>query len=150
MPKTVIPDLFAKRTRERMYRFDKAAHICPAVLACALAFCARSALAQTAPTAAPPLQVQMPASTAANEGTGSSAAGSDSELAKKLQNPVGDLISVPFQNNLNFNAGPHKGTQNIVETMSVNRTAHCSARVTPTPGQEPSRHPDRSSPSPVG
>ena len=27
------------------------------------------------------------------------------ELAKKTQNPVADLISVPFQNNFNFNAG---------------------------------------------
>jgi hypothetical protein len=29
------------------------------------------------------------------------------ELAKKTQNPVADLISVPFQNNWNFNAGFH-------------------------------------------
>ena len=26
----------------------------------------------------------------------------DAELAKKTQNPVADLISVPFQNNVNF------------------------------------------------
>jgi hypothetical protein len=30
----------------------------------------------------------------------------ESELAKKTQNPVSDLISVPFQNNFNFNVGP--------------------------------------------
>src|SRR5262245_21836040 len=30
---------------------------------------------------------------------------SESELAKKTQNPVADLISVPFQNNFNFGAG---------------------------------------------
>src|SRR5882724_760586 len=29
------------------------------------------------------------------------------ELAKKTQNPVADLISVPLQNNWNFNAGFH-------------------------------------------
>jgi hypothetical protein len=29
----------------------------------------------------------------------------DTELAKKTQNPVADLISVPFQNNFNFNTG---------------------------------------------
>src|SRR5215510_8937312 len=29
----------------------------------------------------------------------------ESELAKKTQNPVADLISVPFQNNFNFGAG---------------------------------------------
>jgi hypothetical protein len=33
---------------------------------------------------------------------------SNSDLAKKTQNPVADLISVPFQNNLNFNTGPEK------------------------------------------
>jgi hypothetical protein len=31
---------------------------------------------------------------------------SATELAKKTQNPVADLISVPFQNNFNFGAGP--------------------------------------------
>ena len=31
----------------------------------------------------------------------------DSDLAKKTQNPVADLISVPFQNNWNFGAGFH-------------------------------------------
>src|SRR5262245_46577731 len=30
----------------------------------------------------------------------------DTELAKKTQNPVADLISVPFQNNINFGVGP--------------------------------------------
>lgn len=32
-------------------------------------------------------------------------------LAKKLQNPIGDLYSFPFQNNTNFNTGPHGGTR---------------------------------------
>ena len=35
-------------------------------------------------------------------------------LAKKLQNPIGDLYSVPFRNNTNFNSGPNKGTQDIL------------------------------------
>jgi hypothetical protein len=35
---------------------------------------------------------------------------SDTELAKKTQNPVADLISVPFQNNFNFGAGPKDAT----------------------------------------
>ena len=32
------------------------------------------------------------------------------ELARLAQNPVGNLISVPFQNNTNLNYGPEKGT----------------------------------------
>jgi hypothetical protein len=35
---------------------------------------------------------------------------SATELAKKTQNPVADLISVPFQNNFNFSAGPNDAT----------------------------------------
>src|SRR5262245_51143958 len=31
---------------------------------------------------------------------------SEEELVKQTQNPVADLISVPFQNNYNFAAGP--------------------------------------------
>jgi hypothetical protein len=30
---------------------------------------------------------------------------SETDLAKKTQNPVADLISVPFQNNFYFNSG---------------------------------------------
>src|ERR1700692_1497264 len=48
-------------------------------------------------------------------------AGSDSDtaIAKKLQNPIGDLYSFPFQNNTNFNYGPHKGTQDILNVQPV-------------------------------
>ena len=41
------------------------------------------------------------------------------ELAKKTQNPVSDLISVPFQNNLNFGLGPHNRAQNILNIQPV-------------------------------
>jgi hypothetical protein len=41
------------------------------------------------------------------------------ELAKLAQNPVGNLISVPFQNNTNFNVGPYNGTQNILNIQPV-------------------------------
>jgi hypothetical protein len=49
------------------------------------------------------------------------ATGSDSaeELAKKLQNPIGDLYTIPFQSNTNFNVGPHKGTQEILNIQPV-------------------------------
>ena len=41
------------------------------------------------------------------------------ELAKLAQNPVGNLISVPFQNNTNFNVGSLSGTQNILNIQPV-------------------------------
>ncbi len=41
------------------------------------------------------------------------------ELAKLAQNPVGNLISLPFQNNTNFNVGPDSGTQNILNIQPV-------------------------------
>jgi len=48
-----------------------------------------------------------------------SSADDATELAKKLQNPIGDLYSFPFQNNTNFNYGPHKGTQDILNVQPV-------------------------------
>jgi hypothetical protein len=44
---------------------------------------------------------------------------STEELAKLAQNPVGNLISLPFQNNTNLNFGPEKGTQNILNIQPV-------------------------------
>jgi hypothetical protein len=41
------------------------------------------------------------------------------ELAKKTQNPVSDLISVPIMNNLGFNAGPEDDLQNTLNIMAV-------------------------------
>jgi len=43
----------------------------------------------------------------------------ESELAQKAQNPVSDLISLPFQNNMNFNVGPQDETQNILNIQPV-------------------------------
>lgn len=40
------------------------------------------------------------------------------ELAKKLANPIGNLISVLFQNNTDYGIGPYKGTKN---TMNFQR-----------------------------
>lgn len=40
-------------------------------------------------------------------------------LAKAAQNPIADLISVPFQNNTNFNYGPRERTQNILNIQPV-------------------------------
>lgn len=41
------------------------------------------------------------------------------ELARIAQNPVGAMVSVPFQNNTNFNTGPLSGTQNILNIQPV-------------------------------
>jgi len=41
------------------------------------------------------------------------------ELAKDLQNPLADLISVPFQYNLNYNYGPDNDTQGILNIQPV-------------------------------
>jgi hypothetical protein len=49
-------------------------------------------------------------------------ASSDDEataIAKKLQNPIGDLYSFPFQNSTNFNYGPNKGTQDVLDIQPV-------------------------------
>jgi hypothetical protein len=63
---------------------------------------------------------QAPASSASPDaGSENAAAESSTELAKKLQNPIGDLYSVPFQNNANFNYGPHQGTQDILNIQPV-------------------------------
>ena len=43
----------------------------------------------------------------------------ETELAQKAQNPVADLISLPFQNNMNFNVGPEDEIQNILNIQPV-------------------------------
>ena len=40
-------------------------------------------------------------------------------LAKAVQNPVASLISVPLQNNTNFDIGPNDRTQNILNIQPV-------------------------------
>jgi hypothetical protein len=44
---------------------------------------------------------------------------SEEDLAKKVQNPVADLISVPFQNNFNFNVGPEDDLQYVLNIQPV-------------------------------
>ncbi|MCE0523867.1 MAG: hypothetical protein LV480_13245 [Methylacidiphilales bacterium] len=41
------------------------------------------------------------------------------ELAKKAQNPVADLISVPLQSNFNFNTGPSNATVDVFNLQPV-------------------------------
>jgi hypothetical protein len=44
---------------------------------------------------------------------------SNGDLARQLQNPVGDLISFPLVNNTNFGYGPHNGTKNVLQLQPV-------------------------------
>jgi hypothetical protein len=41
------------------------------------------------------------------------------ELAKAAQNPVADMVSIPFQNNTNFNVGPDNRTGNTLNIQPV-------------------------------
>ena len=47
------------------------------------------------------------------------AAESVEELARKAQNPIANLISLPFQNNTNFGVGPLDRTQNVLHIQPV-------------------------------
>jgi len=44
---------------------------------------------------------------------------STEELAKAAQNPIANMISLPFQNNTNLNIGPNDSTQNILNVQPV-------------------------------
>lgn len=39
--------------------------------------------------------------------------------AAAAQNPISNMISIPFQNNTNFSAGPHRHTQNVLLIQPV-------------------------------
>lgn len=52
-------------------------------------------------------------------GASPASAASESELAKRSQNPVADLISVPFQNNTSYDLGPRDRTQNVLNIQPV-------------------------------
>ena len=41
------------------------------------------------------------------------------ELARAAQNPLASMISVPFQNNTNFEVGPEESTQNVLNIQPV-------------------------------
>lgn len=45
--------------------------------------------------------------------------GQEADLAKKLANPISDLISVPFQSNLDFGVGPGNGTKSTTNIQPV-------------------------------
>jgi hypothetical protein len=73
----------------------------------ALAFCAVPTFAQQQPASAAPAAAA-PAPAASTE-----------DLQKATQNPVASLISVPIQNNNNFNIGPFDRTQDVINIQPV-------------------------------
>jgi len=44
---------------------------------------------------------------------------SEDDIAKESENPIGNLTILPFENYTNFQVGPNKGTQNILEFEPV-------------------------------
>ncbi len=44
---------------------------------------------------------------------------SETELAKQAQKPVSSLISLPFQNNINFDTGQRDKIQNVLNIQPV-------------------------------
>ena len=43
----------------------------------------------------------------------------EDDIAKESENPIGNLTILPFENYTNFDVGPNKGTQNILEFEPV-------------------------------
>ena len=71
-----------------------------------------------------PAQENTPATSGSTRAEASSdsrgeAANSTEALQKATQNPVANLISVPLQDNMNFNVGPYNGTQNVLNIQPV-------------------------------
>jgi hypothetical protein len=67
-------------------------------------------------------QTAEPAKSSAPAGAtraGATAERTEGDLAKKTQNPVSDLISLPFQNNFNFGVGPGNGLQWVLNIQPV-------------------------------
>ena len=75
------------------------------------------ALASAAPVTAQPQETEA-AAAAAQEAP--KPAGNDAaELAKKLANPIGALISVPFQNNMDVGIGELNGSRNTLNFQPI-------------------------------
>ena len=75
----------------------------------------KTAQAQSAPV---PASVSLSSDTSGADAD-SSTSDDATALAKKLQNPIGNLYSIPFQGNTNFDYGPNKGTQELLNIQPV-------------------------------
>lgn len=76
-------------------------------------------LYSTAPTHAHATQSTQPQQGTAGGGGQGAAGASTEELQKAVQNPVANLISVPFQNNIDFGNGPYDRTSNTLNIQPV-------------------------------
>ena len=72
----------------------------------------------TVPLVAQDTPIGTPGTQVATEETPAAAASTDA-LRKAAQNPVASLISVPIQENWNFNIGPSERTQNVLNIQPV-------------------------------
>jgi hypothetical protein len=61
----------------------------------------------------------VPVTAGASSSSAGSSGGSIEDLAKASQNPIADLVSVPFQNNTNFHVGPFNRTQDMLNIEPV-------------------------------
>ncbi len=52
-------------------------------------------------------------------GTAAAHAQQGEDLREAAQNPIADLISLPFQNNTNFDIGRSENTQNVLNIQPV-------------------------------
>ncbi len=66
----------------------------------------------------PKIIAMLAGAAAATVGTALSAWAAD-DLRQAAQNPVADLISLPFQNNANFGVGKLDNTQNVLDIQPV-------------------------------
>ena len=71
------------------------------------------------PATGPPHTYYRPLTLAPAVAEGEGGGASEEELAKAVQNPVADLISVPFQNNFNFGIGPNEVCQWVMNFQPV-------------------------------
>jgi hypothetical protein len=87
------------------------------VATCFLAFA--SAHAEQAPSDSASPTISVPANVTSGPSEEAVTSQSNTALAKQLQNPLGNLIIIPFQNNTDLHVGPDKGTADILNIQPV-------------------------------